>query len=44
MPAGRARRALTDEVMDRIAALSPQQRADVYNEPGGGDEVDANTV
>jgi 1-acyl-sn-glycerol-3-phosphate acyltransferase len=45
MPAGRARRALTDEVMERIAALSPQQRADTYNEPpAGGDEVDANTV
>jgi 1-acyl-sn-glycerol-3-phosphate acyltransferase len=44
LPAGRARRALTDEVMDRIAALSPQQRADTYNEPRGGDEVDANTV
>ena len=44
LPAGRARRALTDDVMDRIAALSPQQRADVYNEPRGGDEVDANTV
>jgi 1-acyl-sn-glycerol-3-phosphate acyltransferase len=45
MPAGRARRALTDEVMDRIAALSPQERADAYNEPpAGGDEVDANTV
>jgi 1-acyl-sn-glycerol-3-phosphate acyltransferase len=45
LPAGRARRELTDEVMNRIAALSPQQRADVYNEPrGGSDEVDANSV
>jgi 1-acyl-sn-glycerol-3-phosphate acyltransferase len=44
MPAGRARRALTDEVMERIAALSPQERADAYNEPPGGDEVDANSV
>src|SRR5919202_2124777 len=45
LPAGRARRALTDEVMERIAALSPQQRADAYNEPpAGGDEVDANSV
>jgi 1-acyl-sn-glycerol-3-phosphate acyltransferase len=44
MPAGRARRALTDEVMERIAALSPQARADTYNEPRGGDEVDANSV
>jgi 1-acyl-sn-glycerol-3-phosphate acyltransferase len=44
LPAGRARREITDEVMARIAALSPQERADVYNEPPGGDEVDANTV
>ena len=44
LPAGRARRALTDEVMDRIAALSPQERADTYNEPPVGDEVDANAV
>jgi 1-acyl-sn-glycerol-3-phosphate acyltransferase len=44
LPAGRARRALTDEVMDRIAALTPQERADTYNEPRGGDEVDANAV
>jgi 1-acyl-sn-glycerol-3-phosphate acyltransferase len=29
---GRARRELTDEVMDRIAALSGQQRAGTYNE------------
>ena len=32
MPAGRARRLLTDEVMDAIAALSGQERADTYNE------------
>ncbi|MBK8731170.1 MAG: 1-acyl-sn-glycerol-3-phosphate acyltransferase [Tetrasphaera sp.] len=32
MPAGRARRELTDEVMDSIAALSGQERADAYNE------------
>ena len=32
MPAGKARRALTDEVMDAIAALSGQERADSYNE------------
>ena len=44
LPAGRARRELTDEVMKRIAAVSPQQRADTYNEPPGGDEVDANSV
>jgi 1-acyl-sn-glycerol-3-phosphate acyltransferase len=45
LPAGRARRALTDEVMDRIAALSAQTRVDAYNEPAGGsDEVDANSV
>jgi 1-acyl-sn-glycerol-3-phosphate acyltransferase len=30
--AGRARRLLTDEVMDAIAALSGQERADTYNE------------
>jgi 1-acyl-sn-glycerol-3-phosphate acyltransferase len=32
MPAGKARRLLTDEVMDAIAALSGQERADTYNE------------
>ncbi len=32
LPAGRARRQLTDEVMDAIAALSGQERADGYNE------------
>jgi 1-acyl-sn-glycerol-3-phosphate acyltransferase len=30
--AGRARREITDEVMARIAAMSPQQRAHTYNE------------
>jgi 1-acyl-sn-glycerol-3-phosphate acyltransferase len=44
LPAGRARRAVTDEVMERIAALSPQERADAYNELPGVDEVDANSV
>lgn len=32
MPAGRARRELTDAVMAAIATLSGQQRADTYNE------------
>ncbi len=32
MPAGRARRELTDDVMDAIALLSGQERADTYNE------------
>jgi 1-acyl-sn-glycerol-3-phosphate acyltransferase len=32
LPPGQARRQITDEVMDRIAALSPQQRASTYNE------------
>ncbi len=32
MPAGKARRLLTDEVMDAIAALSGQERADSFNE------------
>lgn len=32
MPSGRARRELTDAVMDAIAALSGQERADAYNE------------
>jgi 1-acyl-sn-glycerol-3-phosphate acyltransferase len=30
--AGKARREITDQVMDRIAASCPQERADVYNE------------
>lgn len=33
LPPGRARRELTDEVMDRIAALTGQQRASSYNQP-----------
>ena len=32
MPAGKARRELTDDVMDAIATLSGQERADTYNE------------
>jgi 1-acyl-sn-glycerol-3-phosphate acyltransferase len=32
LPPGRARREITDAVMDRIAALSEQERADGYNE------------
>ncbi len=40
MPAGKARRLLTDEVMDAIAALSGQERAPGYNEvPGPGPTV-----
>jgi 1-acyl-sn-glycerol-3-phosphate acyltransferase len=44
LPAGRARREITDEVMNRIGALSPQQRVAAYNEPPGSEEIDANTV
>jgi 1-acyl-sn-glycerol-3-phosphate acyltransferase len=44
LPAGRARREITDEVMARIGAMSPQQPADAYNERPATDEVDANTV
>lgn len=44
LPAGRARREITDEVMNRIAALSPQDRVDAYNEPPADEEVDANAV
>lgn len=32
IPQGRARRAVTDEVMDAIAGLSGQERVDAYNE------------
>lgn len=32
VPQGRARRQVTDEIMDAIAALSGQERADTYNE------------
>lgn len=38
LPAGRARRQLTDDVMDAIAALTGQERADGYNERGATDE------
>lgn len=38
MPAGRARRQLTDDVMDAIAGLTGQERADDYNEVPGGNE------
>ncbi len=38
LPAGKARRQLTDDVMDAIAALSGQVRADEYNSvPSSGD-------
>ena len=37
LPPGRARREITDAVMDRIAALSGQQRAPGYNEPPATD-------
>ena len=36
LPPGRARREITDAVMDRIAALSGQPRADGYNEHSSG--------
>lgn len=40
MPAGKARRQLTDEVMNRIAALTGQEQVERYNEvPGGGPPV-----
>ncbi len=38
LPPGRARRELTDTVMDRIAALSEQQRAPEYNDHGAQTE------
>ena len=45
LPAGRARREITDEVMARIAAMSPQERVDAYNEPSTApDEVDTTTL
>jgi 1-acyl-sn-glycerol-3-phosphate acyltransferase len=38
LPAGKARRLLTDDVMNAIAALSGQERADTYNTvPSSGD-------
>ena len=41
LPQGRARRQMTDDVMDAIAALSGQQRAEDYNEPpaSGGQAI-----
>ena len=36
--AGRARREITDQVMERIGAMSPQPRADCYNERPSDDE------
>lgn len=36
LPAGRARRQLTDDVMDAIAALTGQERANTYNEVPSG--------
>ena len=36
--AGRARREITDQVMERIAAMSDQPRADCYNERPADDE------
>lgn len=38
LPAGRARRQLTDDVMDSIAALTGQERAPGYNERGATEE------
>lgn len=38
LPAGRARRQLTDDVMDSIAALTGQERADAYNERPATDD------
>ncbi|MFW5472708.1 lysophospholipid acyltransferase family protein [Knoellia sp. CPCC 206450] len=40
LPAGRARRQLTDDVMDAIAALTGQERADTYNERPASDNPD----
>jgi 1-acyl-sn-glycerol-3-phosphate acyltransferase len=36
-PPGRARRGITDDVMDRIAALTGQERATGYNDRGGAE-------
>jgi len=38
LPAGRARRQLTDDVLDAIAALTGQERADTYNERPAADD------
>ncbi|HMT31022.1 MAG TPA: lysophospholipid acyltransferase family protein [Dermatophilaceae bacterium] len=40
MPQGRARRELTNDVMDAIATLSGQDRADEYNSPPGAPNAD----
>ncbi|EAQ00532.1 1-acylglycerol-3-phosphate O-acyltransferase [Janibacter sp. HTCC2649] len=40
LPAGRARRQLTDDVMDSIAALTGQERVDSYNERPATDPDD----
>jgi len=40
MPAGRARRQLTDDVMEAIAALTGQERAGDYNQPPSGEAED----
>ncbi|HET7477698.1 MAG TPA: lysophospholipid acyltransferase family protein [Dermatophilaceae bacterium] len=40
VPAGRARREVTDEIMDAIHALSGQERAGVYNERPGAPAAD----
>jgi 1-acyl-sn-glycerol-3-phosphate acyltransferase len=37
VPAGKARRQLTDRVMEAIAELSGQERVDAYNEVPGGE-------
>ena len=37
VPAGKARRQLTDRVMEAIAGLSGQERVDAYNEVPGGE-------
>lgn len=40
LPAGRARRTLTDDVMDAIAGLTGQERVDGYNEVPTSESVD----
>ena len=40
LPAGRARRQLTDDVMDSIAALTGQERVEAYNERQSSDPDD----
>ncbi len=41
VPAGRARRQLTDDVMDAIATLTGQERVDEFNTPPGGEQAGA---